>query len=421
MERNDFIQVLWVEDDPEVTVAYPLEAENYDLQLVSFPCWDDAKAALESDFDRWSAIILDAKCKYHQDSADNAIVFLREALDDISTICEKKGRIIPWYVLTGGSETEVSDSINDKRLKWDFDWTETQHKKYYSKNVDNESLYERIKTHAQKADRIQIREMYRDAFEQLSSLNNEEVSEDIATILEAMHYPKHHKDFTPRLYYNSIRKALECVFRLANKVYVIPDMFFADGRVNINQCFMYLIGNEAKNVGVRCSERIAPYHIQNMMSMIVNLGNANSHSKLSESEIQTAEDKIIKDGMSSKYIVFSMALQLCEIAFWMNRYISEHPDKDENLKKCIPLEIDEKAEKKEVLDDSEVVGFLEEHDGICHLGTKFSVLLKHKEWLGKKVRIVNYVANTNIKTKQYSYFVREQDFELIEESGNGSK
>ena len=45
MEINDFIQVLWVEDDPEITVAYPLEAENYELQLVSFPCWDDAKAA----------------------------------------------------------------------------------------------------------------------------------------------------------------------------------------------------------------------------------------------------------------------------------------------------------------------------------------------------------------------------------------
>ena len=115
--NSDFIQVLWVEDDPKVTETYPLKAENFDLELVPFPCWDDAKAALEHDYDRWSAIILDAKCKYHRDSADNAIVFLREALDDISTICEKNRRIIPWYVLTGGDEAEVSDSINDKRLK----------------------------------------------------------------------------------------------------------------------------------------------------------------------------------------------------------------------------------------------------------------------------------------------------------------
>ena len=100
MDTNDLIKVLWVEDDPDVTNTYPLEAENYDLELVPIGCWDDAKVELENKFNQRSAIILDAKCKYQRDSKDNAIVFLREALDDISTICEKKGRIIPWYVLT---------------------------------------------------------------------------------------------------------------------------------------------------------------------------------------------------------------------------------------------------------------------------------------------------------------------------------
>lgn len=32
-ERNeDYVQVLWVEDDPIVTESYPLEAEIYNLQ-----------------------------------------------------------------------------------------------------------------------------------------------------------------------------------------------------------------------------------------------------------------------------------------------------------------------------------------------------------------------------------------------------
>ena len=114
MGNPDLIKVLWVEDDPDVLESYPDEACEYGLKLVPHLCWDDAKSALESDFDSWSAIILDAKCKYHRDSADNAVEFLREALDDISTICEKKGRIIPWYVLTGGSETEVSERHKKK-------------------------------------------------------------------------------------------------------------------------------------------------------------------------------------------------------------------------------------------------------------------------------------------------------------------
>ena len=129
----DLIQVLWVEDDPGVIESYPLEAYNFGVQLVAFPCWDEAKAALENDFDCWSAIILDAKCKYHRDSEDNAVRFLGRALNDIALICEKRGRVIPWYVLTGGDAEEVSDSINDDRMKWDADWTNSTHKEYYSK------------------------------------------------------------------------------------------------------------------------------------------------------------------------------------------------------------------------------------------------------------------------------------------------
>lgn len=80
--NSNLVQVLWVEDDPELIQPFrlPMDAANYGLQLVSYPCWDDAKVALENEFDRWSAIILDAKCKYHRDSKDNAVKFLGEAL-----------------------------------------------------------------------------------------------------------------------------------------------------------------------------------------------------------------------------------------------------------------------------------------------------------------------------------------------------
>ena len=344
MENDDLIQVLWVEDDPNVTKTFPIKAETFGLHLDPYSCWDDAKAALESDFNSWSAIILDAKCKYHRDSADNAVEFLREALDDISTICEKKGRIIPWYVLTGGSETEVSDSINDKRLKWDSDWTDEQHKKYYSKNVDNEALYERIKAHAQKSCRIQIQEMYRDVYEQLLKFNAD-VCEDILTIIEAIHFPNSHHDFNPKYFYNPLRKALEQIFRSLGKVGIIPDTFFPNGIVNINQCFMFVIGNPAEKLGYKHGGGgITSGHIQDMMSLIYNLGNTSSHSfesshptELSDDEIQNYDNHIKTIGGNSKLLIFSIALQFCEILQWMNNYIKNHPDKEENRKKWIKL------------------------------------------------------------------------------------
>jgi len=66
--NDDLIRVLWVEDDPEVTKQYPITAERYGLDLVAFPCWDDAFEALKYEFDTWGAIILDAKCKHHKDN-----------------------------------------------------------------------------------------------------------------------------------------------------------------------------------------------------------------------------------------------------------------------------------------------------------------------------------------------------------------
>ena len=401
------LNVIWIDDewDTRGTSFIQTCKLRHQIYISPYKTRKEGIAALESNLKYWDAVILDAKAYNNSENevADlDGMYAARERLIEL-----RQQRHIPCFVLTG-----QPDLMGDKSF-------EKAVGKFYDKKKPQEvnQLISDLKEEVSKSNRFQVKSIYHDAVDQLSNISIE-ACDDVIDILVAMHHPE--LPFTPKLHFNPLRQALECVFKSAHKVGVIPDLFFIDDRVNINQCFMYLIGNDAKNIGVRCSVRIAPYHIQSMMSMIVNLGNANSHSKLSDSEIQTAEDKIIKDGMSSKYLVFSMALQLCEIAFWMNSYISEHPDKNENLKKCIPLEIDEKIEKKELQDDGEAIGLLEEHEGICHMGEKFSVLLKHKEWLGKKIRIINYVANTSTKTKQYPYFVREQDFELIEEPENGS-
>lgn len=415
MEINDLIKVLWVEDDPEVTSTYPLEAENYDLELVPVCCWDDAKVELENKFDQWSAIILDAKCRYHRGSEDNAIVFLREALDDISTICEREGRIIPWYILTGGDKSDVSDSINDKRLKWDKDWTDKEKKKYYSKDIDREALYARIKSHCQKSYRIQIIEMYPNAYKQLVQLNKD-VCDDILTILEAMHYPKSHPDFSPRLFYNPMRKALEYVFRSMGEYGVLPEPFFSKGNVNLNQCFMFLIGRDAEKLGYRYGEpgdRIVPRHIHDMMSLIINLGNSNSHStelshltELSEREIQKYENHIKSSGVNSRFLIFSMALQFCEIVQWMNNYIKDHPNKDENLAMCIKIESTDTINAD--VRPSDLIGVIEVDNKLFHVGDKFGVhpgYVTKNRLIGKKVKIIKYDVNADEKSKErYPYY-----------------
>ena len=61
-----------------------------DLQLTVFPCWEEAEAALESDYDRWQAIILDAKCQYKKGDADKADRFLMNVITRIGKIAARK-------------------------------------------------------------------------------------------------------------------------------------------------------------------------------------------------------------------------------------------------------------------------------------------------------------------------------------------
>lgn len=410
MENHDLIQVLWVEDDPKIIYSYPQKAESFGLELVSFPCWDNAREALESDYDRWSAIILDAKCKIHRGDTDNAVKFLAAALKDIAVISKEKQRVIPWYVLTGGAESEVSDSITDDRMKWDADWTTDTNKNYYSKNVDNEMLFSRIRYFAKKSPRMQIQEMYRDSCELLDQLDTN-ACEDIMTILEAIHFPDSHPDFTPRLFYNPLRKALEYIFRDMRKVSIIPDNFFNGNTVNINQCFMFVIGKDAEKLGFKHKDGgITPRHIQDMMSLIINLGNANSHSfetshytELSEEEIQNYDKHIKTIGGNSKLMIFSIALQFCEILQWMNNYINNHPDKEENRKKWVKLDGTENTlENKD-----DCLGIVEVHNGIYHIGDKYllnSKTIEQHGWLGKKVRIIKKDKNKSPSAKQYPFF-----------------
>ena len=46
-EKENLIQVLWVEDDPQITRIYPMEAERYGIELVPFGCWEEAEKALD--------------------------------------------------------------------------------------------------------------------------------------------------------------------------------------------------------------------------------------------------------------------------------------------------------------------------------------------------------------------------------------
>ena len=332
MEQKEEYNVIWIDDEWDTIGKSFIQIceKRHKIYIKAFKTRREGMAALEQNLKFWDAVILDAKA-YNNSSANEVadVDGLYEAIRQIERL--KLKRHIPYFVLT-----RQPDLMDDRMF-------EKSVGKFYKKDSEGQNkLISDLKEEVSKSTRFRIKTIYHDAVEQLYDLDCEETIEDIVDILESMHYPE--LTFTPKLYFNPLRQALEYIFRAANKVGVIPDDFFPSDNVNLNQCFMFLKGNDADKIGIRFGsfgDRLIPRDIENMMGLIINLGNVNSHSKLSESEILETEKRFIKEGINSHYIIFSMALQLCEIAYWMNQYISEHPNKEDNLLKCKQIQKDD--------------------------------------------------------------------------------
>ena len=330
------IQVLWVEDDQDAVERGQMDAYSFGLQLEAFPCWDDAKKALDEEYDRWSAIILDAKCKYHADSSDNAVRFLGEALKDISILGEKKGRIIPWYVFTGGDEGEVSDSINDDRMKWDGDWTEGKKKKYYSKNTDDEDLYRRIRYHAQKSHRLQIQEMYRNVFEAIEECKIDDNGYNaMEELLLPIHFPETiaEKDYNTK--FEKAREVLEYLFRSMSFYGILPEW---GKQVNLTWSSCLLCGRPATRKGmdgkdhvvIESKKHVLPNVLEKVMKEMVNIIPAYCHSDSGEKAIINKEEYFNHVDCST-YLLKSFTFQLCDIILWYKNYLRENRNAEHNI------------------------------------------------------------------------------------------
>lgn len=336
-ECDDLIRVLWVEDDPIVTKQYPITAERkHGLDLVHFPCWDDALEALINEFDTWGAIILDAKCKHHKNSPDNAARFLPEALGDIKSICAKKGHQINWYVLSGagGAETKlINDLISEDRLKWDRDWTERNGKLYYSKTEDEiEILFNRVRYHVTQTERTQIRtQLYREIFEAMNycKIASKE-TEYMVDLLLNLH--KNIEGKTANQIVWEARAVLESIFRTMIEEWgMLPVEFIKNSKNDqINLTWPYLllsgvtvnVGNQSFAYKQPVITEVMKYQMQNIIDYPGGYIHTNNPQKAQKTDVKDYQDAV----SHSAYLVYGMTMHLCNIILWFSNYVKSHPD-----------------------------------------------------------------------------------------------
>lgn len=415
MEQKEEYNVIWIDDEWDTIGKTFIQIceKRHKIHIKAFKTRREGMDVLEQNLKFWDAVILDAKAYNNSSTNEVADVDgLYEAIRQIERL--KLKRHIPFFVLT-----RQPDLMDDKMF-------EKSVGKFYKKNAEGQNqLITDLKKEVGNSPRHQLKVFYNDVMERLYSLDIE-AGEDVLNILEAMHYPDRYPDFEPVNYYNKLRKILEWNFKEANKYGIIPDECIEDGVTNLNQSCCYLCGLNCDHIHLRYGdetkkERIVPKHIKDMMFLVLYLGNIKSHTaKLPKDDIDRLERYLKDEVKNSRYLIFSLALQICEITMWLGRYMDEHPNKEENLRKCVRLEVKDSIDQEDKID---LIGVIELDNGIYHIGSKVClnpVFVKQREWLGKEVKIVKYSENINDKTKnQYPFFA--SNIQLIEDQENSSK
>lgn len=379
------INVIWIDDECKKPTGFASDfkrrcEKRYGIHLESFELAIDGVSHLEHNLEKFQAVILDAKGWHDNKAAVTTTYGMYEAIKSIERLAYQK--YVPYYVLTAQGDLVRAE---------DFAYSVGKDKVYYKySSEDIERLLKQIVDDAKHNSRLQTRVFYHEALDILS-LINKEASEILLDILEALHYPKDNSKFNPLLYYNQLRQILEHLFTEANKYQIIPNECFLKDKVNIDQCYRYLVGNDCEVLELRygnTGESIVPKHIADMLSMILYLGNIKSHyTKLTDRDKLKLDSYLKDDVGKSHYLIYSLTFQICEIIIWMNDYIKGHQDIIANSQKCKKLNYPK--------------GVVEPIDGITdfyHIGDKYCIEANTVDKIGlagRTVKVIKSIPNPN--------------------------
>jgi hypothetical protein len=359
------IKVLWVEDNPGIVDAYQRQASRFGLNLVHFPYWEDAEAALKGDYNSWQAIILDAKCPVRKNDIDDADAFLSYAIDRIRDIANERRRTIPWYVLSGDAERPIDRIIPPSRRKWDGDWDEKVYRPFYSKRADVEwgdgmiperhALFKRIKSYVERYDQELVlrNNLYQEVFVATQSLLDKGLNGEVERYLVELLAPIHfadvpHRDYNNR--YSKLRKIIEHIFRHMVEMQILPPIIKgkdgkkeSDGKINLSWGSLFLGGEFDGNGKPKQDDKlwskvmritpnnapILPKQLAEYVKLAIFESGAALHTDDEDSKRMNYDHYMSVVGNSS-YMLRAFALATCDFILWYDKYLTEHSDEEIN-------------------------------------------------------------------------------------------
>lgn len=381
--------ILWIDDEWDKTPSFKDDCDEfYNLLLFPYRSRRDGMEALERNLDFWDAILLDAKMFDESDNEIASISGLGKAVNKIQSLSLKKK--IPYFISTG--QPDLLDDASFQAMVGHF----------YIKKKDDEQLCKDIIASIESSESLQIRTKYQEVFDSLERMGISDYSDSILfDILLPLHYTEKQATFKPAYHYNQLRQLIEYLFRACHKIGIIPDQCITKGTVNLNQCSMYLAGKNCDVLGIRYGEfgeRIVPEYIEQIIRSILEFGNIHSHTvELNQEDAMRIEG--ILQSAKSCYLVFGLALQVCELVLWIDNYIHNHNDIDANLSKCKPLIDNYKSKFEGQLFIPQI-----DEEGNWHCD---KCLVKITSWESGQMRLKEVTDNTSRKTnRKYPYFAK---------------
>lgn len=345
MTDDIFYKVLWVDDELSIVQSMLTKAEGYNIDLCHVSNWKDAEQLLNTNFEDFSAIILDAECKIDNSNPEESS-FIHKVLPSLKAIFGKKQEDIPWYILSAGTMENFDNTLNIaqfNRSDYEKEWGRMDYSKSSPADYDNceEKLFENIRRVASNKTSNIILYRYKDTFKYLGDgkLLGKEAYNIMMKMLCNLYYPE--KNLYFEYQGNPLRKVMEYLFRAAHKHGLLPNECFERcGQLNLLDANRFMSGKntihsmlrygkeEDKRNGIQ-GDTIFPDYLGKITKNILNFASANSHT--SESNEYTIDDNDLVVDENEKELFFGYVLQLCHAIKFFGHFVELHPNREENL------------------------------------------------------------------------------------------
>lgn len=422
MGKDSLYKVLWVEDEIErYEMQVPIVAEEFGLDMDLVSNWEDAKFKLESDFDSYSAIILDAMCKLTPDGVP-VEYFTYNAVADLVELFAKRDKSIPWYILSAGTMSNfdrVIEFARYRQMEHEEEWGPLVYMKdvpsYNPQNSDN--LFAKIAEVAKNQSINVVLVRHKGVFTYLGSdkLMRKEARDIMLKMLSALYFPMESRYFVYEG--NPLRKVLEYMFRSANEIGLLPiECIERDGQINLLESCRYMSGMTTKygglhfgNPGIKSDgsggDTIFPKQLGDMIRSILEFGNVDSHTN--EVNPYTIDDENLTLTEDEKELFFGYVLQLCHIIKFYGRYATIHSDVDKNkaMKKVVAIvDMEEHEENAEMIKLKGKTGIIERDRrglriGKCRINSKL-----FDKYIGKQATIIEVSINNSTNDDECPYW-----------------